>query len=331
MKDEKRKIILDCDPGTDDSVCIVMALTHPSIDLLAITTESGNLISDITAQNALKVLEYLDKTFIPVSQGTLHPLVRKAPADPYSHGKEGLGNFSFPKPKTKTTGEHAALTLIRLINEYPGEITLICTAPLTNVALAMLLDPSIVKKIKKIYHLGGSYGFSPAAFQFATGDTPMSEWNVFVDPEAAKIVYSSGVPLLTVGLDIAYGGKTALKQDTLGKIKALGTKEGDYVAGIIDYIEKATKEKDTGFSFRGTLDTTAMCAFLCPEMLETKKIKITIDTSDTFTRGMTLWDQRIWTTRHLSDWNEFFEIESVSDINAELFQETYYKAVAGIR
>ena len=325
----KEKIILDCDPGTDDSVCIVMALTHPSIELVAITAESGNLLSSTTSENALKVLEHFGRTDIPVSQGMLHPLIRKAPADPYYHGKEGLGNFTFPKPKAKTTGVHAALSIINEVNRHPHEISLICTAPLTNVALAMMIDPSIVGKIKKIYHLGGSYGFSPAAFQYATGDTPMSEWNIYVDPEAARIVYSSGVPLLTIGLDIAYGGKTDLTDDTVARIKALGTKQSEYVTGILEYIEAATKEKDIGFRFRGTLDTTAMCAFLCPEMLTTQRIKVAIDTSSSFTRGMTLWDQRVWTTRHLSPWDEFFEIESVSDIDKDLFQETYYKAVAG--
>ena len=325
----KQKLILDCDPGTDDSVCLVMALTHPGVELLAVTAESGNLTSDITSKNALKLLEHFHRTDIPVAQGMLHPLVRPYPQDPYSHGKDGLGNHFFPEPKTSVCELHAAQMIIQQVMAYPGEVTLVCTAPLTNLALAIMLKPEIVPLIKKVYHLGGSYGFSEFAFACATGDSPMSEWNIYVDPEAARIVYSSGVNLTTIGLDIAYGGKTNITDETLDKLKKLDTLQAVYVAEILDYIEKATSDDEGGFHFCGTIDTAAMCAFLCPQMIKTKKILIAVDTSDTASRGMILWDRRLWTKRKLSKWDNFFFIETAYEIDEALYQETYYRAISG--
>lgn len=330
MTHYRQKLILDCDPGTDDSVCLVMALTHPDVELLAVTAASGNLTSDSTSKNALRILEHLGRTDIPVAKGMEHPLIRRQPRDPYSHGQDGLGNHFFPEPTTPLSDKHAALMIIDLVMKYPGEVTLVCTAPLTNLALAIMLKPEIVPLIKRVYHLGGSYGFSDAAFRCATGDTPMSEWNVYVDPEAADLVYSSGVNLITIGLDIAYGGKTNITDETLQKILRLHTPQSDYVTEILQYIENATSDSKADFHFRGTIDTAAMCAFLCPQMLQTQKIRISVDTSQSAARGMIIWDRRLWTKRKLSEWKHFYTIETVSDIDAALYQQTYYEAVGGL-
>lgn len=331
--DTKKKLILDCDPGTDDSICILMALTHPDVTLLAITAESGNLTSDQTSRNALMILEYLNREEIPVAKGMLHPLVRRHPADPYSHGADGLGNHFFPKPKIKTIEQHAALTIIEQVKKYPGEVSLVCTAPLTNLALAIMLAPEIVPMIQKVYHLGGSYGFTDFAFTHATGDNCLSEWNVFVDPEAAKIVYSAGLPLVTIGLDIAYDQKMNISTETQCKINALGTKQAAYTIETLNYIEEAQKDLEDGAYIKGTIDTVAMCAFLCPDMIETQKIKVAIDTSDNaLTRGATVWDRRIWNrkSRNLSEL-DFVEIESACKIDGEKYQRTYYEALGGIK
>lgn len=327
---EREKIILDCDPGTDDSVCIVMALTHPNVELLAITAESGNLTSDRTSKNALRVLEHLGRTDVPVAKGMSHPLVRPHPADPYSHGEDGLGNHFFPEPTTPLDERHAAQMIIDQVMKYPNEVSLVCTGPLTNVALAMMLKPEIVPNIKKIYHLGGSYGFNDGAYRCATGDTPMSEWNIFVDPEAARIVYSSGINLTSVSLDVAYGGKTNISDETLAKIKALDTPASRYVSEILEYIEEATSDSKGGFHFRGTIDTVAMCAFLCPDVIQKKEVRIAIDTSSSATRGMVIWDRRLWTKRNLSPWDEFFYVEAAYDIDPDLYQQTYYEALGGL-
>ncbi|MEG1926141.1 MAG: nucleoside hydrolase [Ruthenibacterium sp.] len=327
----KRKLILDCDPGTDDSVCILMALTHPDLELLAITAESGNLTSDKTSANALSILEYMERTDIPVAKGMLHPLVHKYPSDPYSHGEDGLGNHFFPKPHTSLSKSHAAQMIIDEVKKYPGEVSIVCTAPLTNLALAIMLAPEIIPMIKQVYHLGGSYGFTNYAFTHATGDNCISEWNVFVDPEAAKIVYSAGLRLITIGLDIAYSSDMNIPEETQQKIRLLNNKQANYTMEILDYIEHAQSDLEDGAYIKGTIDTVAMCAFICPDIIKTKKISVVIDTVGELTRGATIWDRRIWNrkNRKLSTM-DFCDIESAYEIDGKKYHQTYYNSLGGL-
>ncbi len=322
---EKRKLIYDCDPGTDDSVSIIMAIMEPSVDLLAITCESGNFKASVSANHALKVLEYIEHPEIPVYKGTEHPLVREYPRDPYCHGQDGLGNHFFPEPKIETEKMHAANAIVELVNKYPGEITIVCTAPLTNLALAMLLDPSIKDKIKQVIHLGGAYGFSPYAFTNATGDNPMSEWNVYVDPEAAKIVYESGINLVTIGLDVAFNPDMVnIGEKYLDELKKIGNKAAKYALEIIDYIDGNNTIKEKGLFINGPIDTTAMCSFIEPTLLKTEKVHVVVDTGSQLTRGMTITDRR----DHFM-WTHIPEIETAVSIDSERYQETFVRALKG--
>lgn len=323
---EKKKLILDCDPGTDDSLCIIMALQHPDVELLAITTESGNLRADKTSANARRILEYMDRTDVPVSRGILHSLVRPHPSDPYSHGEDGLGNHFFPEPKIPEDPRPAAMMIVEQVMAHPGEVTLVCTAPLTNVALAMMLKPEIIPNIKEIYHLGGAYGVTDFAFLNATGDNPMSEWNVYVDPEAAKVVYGSGVKVTTIGLDIAFNPDAVnISQESIKAMQAMGTKASLYALEIIDYVDKNNSIPEQGIFNNGPIDTSAMCAFLCPEIIETKEIHIAVDTGSTLTRGMTIWDRR----QHFK-WEEgLHPIHTAVSMDAERYQKVFVAAVGG--
>ena len=323
---EKRKIILDCDPGTDDSVCIIMALTHPDVQLLGITTESGNLTSDKTSANALRILEYMDRGDIPVAKGMMHPLYREYPKDPYSHGADGLGNHFFPEPKLKTVDMSAAQMIAELVKKNPGEVTLVCTSCLTNVALAFMTFPEIVPMVKEIYHIGGAYGITEYAFRNATGDNPMSEWNIFVDPEAAKIVYESGVPLVSIGLDIAFNPDAVnISEQTIGKLKQLHNKQAKDALEIIEYIDGNNSIEDQGIFINGPIDTTAMCCFLNPAiMTDVRKIHVAIDCGGPLTCGMTLWDRR----DHFR-WEHLPEIRTVFAIDGQLYQQTFYEALGG--
>lgn len=325
--ENKRKLILDCDPGTDDSVCIMMALTHPDVELLAITAESGNLPSNRTSSNALRILEHLGRTDIPVAQGMLHPLVREYPKDPYCHGEDGLGNHFFPEPKAKVIDKFPANVIIDEVMKYPGEVSLVCTAPLTNVAMAIMMKPEIIPLIKEVYHIGGSYGFTDYAFTNATGDNPMSEWNVYVDPEAAKIVYESGVNITTIGLDVAFNPEAVnLSNETLEQLRQIGNPQAKYALEIIDYIDKNNSIEDQGIYINGPIDTTAMCAFLHPEMLTTKEIKVAVDTGGQLTRGMTIWDRR----DHFR-WENLHVIRSAVAIDSSMYQRTFVEALSGKR
>lgn len=324
MHDDKIKMIYDCDPGTDDSVSIVIALSHPRVELLAITTESGNLRSDHTAENALRILEYMGVDDVPVARGMLHPLVRPLPPDPYSHGQDGLGNHFFPKPTLQPIDKHAAQVIIDGVLENPNEITLVCTAPLTNVALAMMLKPEIIPLIKAIYHLGGAYGFSEYAFRNATGDNPMSEWNVYVDPEAAKIVYESGANITTIGLDVAFNPECAnIEDEAIEKLRRIGNKAASYALEIIDYIDKNNSIPEQGIFINGPIDTMAMCAAIYPDMLTTREIHVAVDTGSQLTRGMTLWDRR----NHFR-WEHLPIIKSAISVESATYQRVFVEALA---
>lgn len=321
---EKKKLIINCDPGTDDSVCIVMALMHPEVELLAITAESGNFQASKSCANARRILEYMGRTEIPVAKGMEHPLVRPYPSDPYCHGQDGLGNHFFPEPTMPVDPRHAAQMIIDQVEKYPGEVTLLCTAPLTNLALAFMLKPEIIPMIKEVIHLGGAYGVTDYAFSNATGDNPMSEWNIYVDPEAAKIVYESGVNLTTIGLDIAFNPEwVSIHEEALAKLEKLDTKASRYALEIIDYVDKNNSLPDL-FN-NGPIDTVAMCTFLCPEIIQTKEIHVQVDTSDSqLTRGMTLWDRR----NHFA-WTDIPLIRTACAIDSEKYQRVFVEAIGG--
>lgn len=323
---ERKKIILNCDPGTDDSLCIIMGLTHPELELLAVTAESGNLTSDKTSRNALQIMELMGRDDVCVAQGMLHPLVRKHPSDPYSHGKDGLGNHFFPEPKLKVSEKHAALTIIDEVKKYPGEVTILSTAPLTNVALAFMLSPEIVPMVKEVYHLGGSYGVTPYAFANATGDNPMSEWNVYVDPEAADIVYGSGAKVTTIGLDVAFNPEWVnISDEVIEKLKKVDSVASRYALDIIDYVDQ--NNSLPGLKNNGPIDTVAMCSVICPEIIETKEIGVKIDTGDQLlTRGMTIWDRR----NHFR-WDDLDFIQTAYSIDTETYNKVFFEAITGLR
>ena len=323
---EKKKIILNCDPGTDDSLCIIMGLMHPDVELLAVCAESGNLTSDKSSRNALMIMELMGRSDVPVARGMLHPLVRSHPSDPYSHGKDGLGNHFFPEPKLKLSEKHAALTIIDEVLKYPGEVTILSTAPLTNVALAFMLKPEIIPMVKEVWHLGGSYGVTDYAFSNATGDNPMSEWNIFVDPEAAKIVYESGVNLISIGLDIAFNPNAVnISEETIEKLKRVGNRQAKYALEIIDYIDGNNSIQEQDIFINGPIDTTAMCCYINHDiMTDIREINVSIDCGGPLTCGMTIWDRR----DHFR-WEHLPKIKTVFAIDGALYQETFYKALGG--
>lgn len=276
---DKRKLILDCDPGTDDSVCIVMALTQPDLELLAITTESGNLPADKTSANARRILEYMGRTDIPVAQGRMKPMLRDYPKDPYSHGADGLGNHFFPEPKMPISDKSPANLIVELVKANPGEVSLVCTSCLTNIAIAFLSNPEIIPMVKELIHIGGSYGITEYAFRNATGDNPMSEWNVYVDPEAADIVYGSGAKLFTIGLDVAFNPEWVnILPETIAKLEKVNSVSSRYALDIIDYVDKNNSLPDL-FN-NGPIDTVAMCSVINHDIIRTKEINVAVDTSD---------------------------------------------------
>ena len=188
------KIIIDTDPGIDDAQAIAFAIAHPDIDLLGLTTVFGNASIDITSRNALKLLEIFGRADIPVAQGASKPLKQdRLPSPDFVHGIDGLGNLNLDAPKTTLQSQSAVQFIIEAVNLNPGEITLVAVGPLTNIAEAVALDPSLPSKVKGLIVMGGN-------IDEAGNVSPVAEANFLGDPHAADIVCAHDWPLKVIGL-----------------------------------------------------------------------------------------------------------------------------------
>lgn len=288
-----KKIILDCDPGMDDSMAIVMAVKSPDLDLLAVTTVNGNYPVDVTCVNARKVLELLGREDIPVARGMANPMVRPSPSDPFTHGKDGQAENFLPDPKTPLSPLHAVDMIIETVKKYPGEVTILCTGPMSNLAMAITKAPEIKEMIAGVIAISGAFGLNKYSFANATGDTPQSEWNVYVDPEAAKIVYESGVPLVALGLDVATHFDVNFTEDDIKAFENSKNPEAHFLHQAIKFVH------GRGFEAYCTIiDCMAVGYAIDPTLVETIKGHVGIETQSPLTLGMTVLDGRhhhVWT------------------------------------
>jgi pyrimidine-specific ribonucleoside hydrolase len=189
-----RRIIIDTDPGIDDALAIFLALRSPELKVEAVTPVAGNVPLDMTLANALRLVEIAGRTDVPVAAGASHPLVRRLATAGHVHGVNGLAGVDFPEAKIKPVHETAPELIRRVVRENPGEITIVAVGPLTNVALALRADPELASMIPAIAIMGGSLS--------GGNMTPAAEFNLYVDPEAARIVFDANIPLTMVGLDV---------------------------------------------------------------------------------------------------------------------------------
>ena len=231
-----QKIIIDTDPGQDDAIGILLALASPAeLDVLGIVTVAGNVPLSLTSRNALILCELANKTETKVFAGCSRPLVRPLVTAEHVHGKSGLDGAELPPPTMSLQKQHGVdWTIETLLEAVDNSITLCCFAPLTNVAMAMIKAPQILPKIKNIVMMGGGY--------FEGGNiTPTSEFNIFVDPHAAKTVLSCGRPLVMLPLDVTH--KALMQRKWLEDLKALGTPVGDAAFGMMSFYERFDLEK----------------------------------------------------------------------------------------
>lgn len=294
-----KKIILDCDPGMDDSMAIVMACKSKELEVMAVTTVNGNYPVDVTSANARKVLEMLGRTDIPVGRGMDKPLVRPAPKDPFTHGKDGQAEANLPEPVMLLSEKHAADLIVDIVKGSPGEVYLIATGPMSNIAMAILKAPEIKAMIPGIYAISGTFGLNEYSFANATGDTPQSEWNVYVDPEAAKIVYSSGIPLVALGLDVATHFDVNLSEEDLQKLEESPNKEAWFLRNSIRFVNGRGFE-----AYCAVIDCMAVAYAIDQSLVETMKGRVGIETKGDLTLGMTVLD-----TRHHHVWEHLPLIE----------------------
>lgn len=274
----KRKVIMDCDPGHDDAIAIILAAAQPNLDILGITTVSGNAEIEKTTINALKISELVGLTDVPVSMGASEPLVRVRETAPDIHGDSGLDGPELPDPRQGWTEEHGVDTIIRLVKESDEPVTILPTGPLTNIAMALTKAPEIKDNIEDIILMGGgTFG----------NWTPTAEFNIWADPEAAKKVFTSGLPVTVMGLDITHQALST--KNVIDHINKIDNHVAKVVSELLVFFNSTYKDM---FAFEGApvhdVLTVAYC--VAPELFDMKDVNITVETKGEFTAGTTSVD-----------------------------------------
>lgn len=312
-----RNIIFDTDPGIDDAVAILFAIGSGQLDVKAITTVSGNLRADRCSANARKILELIGADHIPVSQGMQAPLVRPYPKDPFSHGDDGLGNLGLPEPAVPEDSRFAPDLLIDVVNEHAGDISILGIAPLTNLALAVMKDPELPRKVQELIIVGGVYGFDSVGSLRATGDNPVSEWNIYVDPEAARIVFNAGFNLTAIGLDVATHRSIAVDSKHRAALASSANKAAGFLSGVVDFVESR------GFgSYCALIDSLAVAVAIDPTIIDTEAVRVGIETQGELTAGQTVVDRR----EHFQ-WTHLPLVKVASAVDSKRFFELLLKAI----
>ncbi|WJY20633.1 nucleoside hydrolase [Fontisubflavum oceani] len=277
-----RKIIIDTDPGQDDAVAILLALASPEeIEVLGVTAVAGNVPLALTQKNARIVCELAGHTHIPVFAGCDAPLARKLVTAEHVHGKTGLDGPQLPDPTMPLQDKHGVDFIIDTLRQAPtGTVTLCPLGPLTNIAKAFLRAPDIVEKVAEIVLMGGAY--------FEVGNiTPAAEFNIYVDPQAADIVFKSGIRITVMPLDLTHKALTTAER--VATFRAMGTHVGKMVAEWTDFFERFDKEK-YGSEGAPLHDPCVIAYLIQPELFQGRFVNVEIETQSELTLGMTVAD-----------------------------------------
>jgi inosine-uridine nucleoside N-ribohydrolase len=269
-----QRIIIDTDPGVDDAIAILLALRSPELKVEAITPVSGNVPLELTLPNALRLVEIAGRTDIPVAPGASHPLTRRLVTAKYAHGNNGMGGVEFPMPTTKPSRESANEIISRIVRESPGEITIVAVGPLTNIAMVLRSDPEIAGMIRGIAIMGGSLSGGNV--------TPSAEFNLYVDPEAARIVFDSHIPLTMVGLDVTR--KVLLREDHVQLLEAAKNP----VSQAAGRVMRATIERMRDSHNAPAVamhDPLTVASLIDPAILTLRDYYVEIETSGELTAG----------------------------------------------
>ena len=276
-----QKIIIDTDPGQDDAVAILLALASPEIEVLGLTCVAGNVPLALTAKNARIICELAGRPDLPVYAGCDRPLKRDLVTAEHVHGKTGLDGIALPDPTMPLAEGHAVDFLIETLRREPaGSVTLCPIGPLTNIATALHRAPEIAGRIRQIVLMGGAY--------FQVGNiTPAAEFNIYVDPEAADIVFRSGIPLVVMPLDVTH--KALTTRPRIEAFRTLGTRVGEAVASWTDFFERFDMEK-YGSEGAPLHDPCTIAWLLRPDLFAGREINVEIELRGQYTAGMTVAD-----------------------------------------
>lgn len=278
---EPRKIIIDTDPGQDDAVAILLALASPELDVLGITAVAGNVPLALTEKNARKICELAGKPETKVFAGAVRPLARKLVTAEHVHGRTGLDGPELPEPTMPLQAQYAVDFIVEtLMKEPEGSVTLCALGPLTNLALAMIREPAIVPRIKEIVLMGGGY--------FEQGNvTQSAEFNIYVDPQAADMVFRSGAPIVVMPLDVTH--KALTTRARVETFRSMGTPVGTATAQLLDFFERYDEEK-YGTDGGPLHDPCVIAWLLKPELFSGRQCNVQIETKSELTMGATVAD-----------------------------------------
>jgi inosine-uridine nucleoside N-ribohydrolase len=271
-------VILDCDPGHDDAIAILLAAKH--LNVLGITTVGGNQSIEKVTANALKVVELGGLTHIPVARGMGHPLIREPMHAAAVHGETGLDGHDFPEPRTALDPRGGVAFIIETAMAVEG-VTLVATGPLTNVATALRLEPRIAARLAGISLMGGSAGVGNV--------TPAAEFNAWVDPEAADVVFRSGVPITMCGLNLTHQATAGPAE--IARIRTLGNPVAAAVADLLDFY-RGTTARLSGRDVAYLHDPCAVAAIVDPALFEFAEMHVAVELRGQETYGMTVCDAR---------------------------------------
>jgi pyrimidine-specific ribonucleoside hydrolase len=278
---KKIPVIIDCDPGHDDALALILAFASEKLDVRAVTVTAGNQTLTKTLRNAKRVLSYIGVA-PPLAAGADKPMFRELEVAADIHGESGLDGPVIPETGYETENVPAVDLLRRVILESPEPVTLIPTGPLTNIAVLFTAYPEVKKNIKRISLMGGSLQ--------AGNWSPVAEFNILVDPEAADIVFSSGLPITMCGLDVTH--KAIITREEIEALRSLGGKVPVLAAEMLDFYFEAHIRQ--GFSGAPLHDPCAVLWVIAPEIFTTRPYRVSIETRGKYTTGMTVADRRPW-------------------------------------
>ncbi len=274
-------IVIDTDPGQDDAVAILAALASPEdLDVLAITAVAGNVPLERTLTNALTLVELAGRDDVPVYRGSVRPMVNELVTAEYVHGPTGIDGANLPSPTLQPADGHAVDYLVDLLRSTTRPVTLCTLGPLTNVALALVKEPAIVSNVERLVMMGGGF--------FEGGNrTPAAEFNILVDPHAAHVVFTSGIPIVMMPLDVTHQAITT--PDRVQRFADLGTAAGSAAAGMLGFFERYDRQR-YGTDGGPLHDPTVIAYLLEPAIFEGKDVFVEIVIAPGPTQGMTIVD-----------------------------------------
>jgi pyrimidine-specific ribonucleoside hydrolase len=302
-----KPIIIDCDPGHDDAIAILLALANPQhLEVKAITTVGGNQVLDKITDNALKLLSFIDAD-IPVAKGAAGPLLGQLFTGEEAHGDSGMDGPDLPPSRFKPVEKHAIELMAEIIRASERKITLVPIGPLTNIALLLRGFPDVAANIEEISLMGGGIGYGNV--------TSTAEFNIYVDPEAARIVYESGIPITMSGLDVT--DKAPIFQDEIKALKERG--EVSHMVGeLLDFYSIYSRK--LGYEGSSLHDPCAIGWLLRPDLFTGQCYHVEIETSGRATRGMTVADRRKVT-------DGVNNVRVLTDVNRDAFMELIFDAL----